>query len=132
MDFSAAFLHQEAKNLIAAKRIKNQYLGDLGWALTRAIQLRASVDYTEDDRTRYFSQDYSITWTISSKLTSGAALNISDYQNGVDNRSERLSAQVEYLLSQRTALSAGFGETDFTRSGGGLTRSFRVGLRTGL
>ncbi len=132
MDFSAAFLHQEVRSLPDAKRIKNQYLGDVGWALTPAFQLRASVDYTEDDRTRYLSQDYSITWSVSSKLTSGAALNISDYQNGADNHSKRLSAQVEYLLSQRTALSAGFGETDFTRSGGRLTRSFRVGLRTGL
>ncbi len=132
MDFSAGFMHQEVTSSQATKRVRDQYLGDIGWALTRAIHLRASADYTKDDRTRYLSQDYSISWTISSKLTSGAALNISDYQNGVDSHSKRLSAQVEYLLSQRTALSAGFGETDFTRSGGRLTRSFRVGLRTGL
>ncbi len=113
-------------------RNRNQYTADFGLRLTAAIQLRGNVDLTRDNHTRYLNQDYSVSWLLSRKLTTAAAVNLSDYENGNDSRSERYSGQVEYAFSGRTVLTGSYSRSDLTSAGGGKNQSVHVGLRTGL
>ncbi|MGB5139522.1 MAG: hypothetical protein WBP29_13400, partial [Candidatus Zixiibacteriota bacterium] len=132
LDVSASYFHQRVRDLAEVLRVKNQYDLTVGYLVTDNIQVRGNVNLTKDDRTQYVSQDYSFSWQVSKKLSAGAAISLSDYENGVDSRSEHYSAQLEYSLTGRTVLSGSYSENDLESAGGNSNRSVRVGIRTGL
>lgn len=132
LDAEGSYFHQRTKDQAGNVRNRNQYTADFGLRLTAAIQLRGNVDLTRDNHTRYLNQDYSVSWLLSRKLTTAAAVNLSDYENGNDSRSERYSGQVEYAFSGRTVLTGSYSRSDLTSAGGGKNQSVHVGLRTGL
>jgi hypothetical protein len=78
------------------------------------------------------TQDYSLSWMISPKLSTGASIYLSEFQNSLNSRSERYSAQLEYSISRRTVVTGSYSENDLTSAGGGSNRSIRVGMRTGI
>ncbi len=132
IDAAGSYSHQEVRGLADYLRVKNQYSFTFGYRVTENIQLRGDWGLMNDDKTRYVSHNYSFGWLMSRKVSAGAAIAISDYENGVDSHSESYSAQVEYSFSGRTVLTGSYSENDLTSAGGGSNRSVRVGIRTGL
>ncbi|MBK7093408.1 MAG: hypothetical protein IPH59_17120 [bacterium] len=111
-------LIREFRDLSSFKRSKNQYNFTFGYAVTDNIQIRGSLNLTNDGQTRLISHDYSISWALSAKISTSGTVSITEYQNGTSSRSERYSAQVEYSLSRRTFLSGGYSENDLPTSSG--------------
>ncbi len=132
IDAAASYSHQEVRDLTDYLRSKNQYSVTFGYRVTENIHLRGDWGFTKDDKTRYISHNYSFSWLMSRKISAGAAIALSDYENGVDTYSESYSAQVEYSFSNRTVITGSYSENDLTSAGGGSNRSVRVGIRTGL
>lgn len=132
LEMTAGYFHQRIRDLNGFERSKNQYDFSFGYLVTSSIQTRGNLNLTKDGQTRYFNQDYSISWVLSPKISTSGTVSITEYQNGTSSRSERYSAQVEYSLSRRTFLSGSYSENDLPASSGISGRSVRVGLRTGL
>ncbi len=132
IDAATSYSHQEVRDLTDYNRSKNQYNMTFGYAVTDNIQMRGDWGLTNDDKTRYVSHSYSFSWLMSKRITAGAAISISDYENGVDTHSESYSAQLEYSFSTRTVVTGSYSENDLASAGGGSNRSVRIGIRTGL
>jgi hypothetical protein len=131
LDAVAYYLYQWTKDLSTdALRIRRQYNLDFNYRLTRKISIRSSLIINQEDRLEYFSQEYSINWILSGKLTAGALVTINDNDNL--SRSERNNFRLNYALSSRSTIFLSYTSSEFSLAGRPETKSLQAGLKVGL
>ncbi len=131
LDMAAYFQYQHIKDLSdRAVRIRRQYNLDFNYRMTRSILIRGSLIYNTENSLHYFSQEYSINWVMSSKLTAGALLTVNEGENLV--RSERNNVRINYSLSTRSTLYLSYSKNSFTLAGRSRIETFQIGLKMGF
>jgi len=131
LDISAGFLHQSISSpLLSGVRVRRHYSGELDYRMTGSIMARAAYAFNDEERNSYTSQEYSLSWNLSSKISTGGMLTINATDGG--GRSQRGNARLTYLLSSRTMLFFTYSGNDFEEAGRPRVDSYQVGLKTGF
>ncbi len=111
-------------------RIRNQYTAGIDIRLSRSIFAGADVNILDEEVNTFISQDYTLSWNLSRRLTVGGLASISDDGNGV--RTEQYDGRINLRIRTRASLNAGVAYTDFAGAEGFESTSFRIGFRSGF
>ncbi|RJP77758.1 MAG: hypothetical protein C4524_07660 [Candidatus Zixiibacteriota bacterium] len=100
----------------------------LTWRATASIHLRGHLTYAREDANDNFSQDYSLGWHLTERLSANAGARFFQTDTGYSTRS--LSLQTAYLLSSRTNFSFGYSQNRIENSQVEETTTYQAGFNT--
>lgn len=95
---------------------------------TPSIFLRGSGSYSKEGENENISQDYSLSWRVSQRVSASAVMRLSGSESGINT--ETYSVQNSYILSSRTGLNLGYSLNKSDLGETIETSSFRVGFHT--
>jgi len=98
------------------------------YSVTIAIFARGGVRIDREGEREDVTQDYSLSWNLTQRITASSSLRITDSNTGNDIIS--LGAQGNYSLSNRTSLSLNYSYNRITEPDISSTSSYRVGFST--
>jgi hypothetical protein len=111
-------------------RAKNQYAANFNLRPTGNLMLQGNASLVNDFGRRNLSQDYILSWTVSSKLSASASAALTGLEGG--SRSDRYSAQLQYSLTPRSSLVVSYSQYDLSSASGSGASSVQAGFRTGF
>ena len=127
----ASTLYQTTREAeVGMVRIRRVHTGSLDYRATESISLRGALTVGDDQRRRYLSQEYTLSWRMSSKMSASVVGTIMDTE--AVSRSEREIVQIDYELSGRTHIYANYSATRAEGEATSRVRAIQLGLRTGF
>lgn len=131
LDAAMYYQYQWTKNVSSDDlRIRRQYNLDFNYRMTRKISIRGSLVLNQESTMQYFSQEYSVNWIMSNKLTVGALVTINESENLI--RSERNNFRLNYALNSRTTVFVTYTSNEFSLAGRSRIKSLQAGLKMGF
>ncbi len=131
LDVNFNFMYQaissEAVGIISIRR---QYRFGANYRMTEKIYFTGAVAANYEVKNIFLSQEYSLNWNLSDRISLGGSYSSNDNRNGV--RYERKGAQINMRISSRTMLFANYSGSNATSIGGERVNFVQAGLNTGF
>ena len=131
LDFSAEYFHQSLRSpYLPEPQTRQRYGGQIDYRITTAIAVGVSYSHNDEVQNSFGSQEYSLSWNLSSKISAGGILTINSTDGGGESR--RGNARLTYVLGSQTTLFFTYSGNDFDEAGRARADSYQVGLKTGF
>jgi hypothetical protein len=111
-------------------RILRQFRVGANYLITQKIYFTGALAANYESKSVFMSQDYSLNWSLSEKVSLGGGYSLNDSKNGI--RYERSNLQVNYSLSPRTRVFASYSDSNTPAEGEGRIRFLQAGMNTGF
>lgn len=131
LQVGASTLYQTTHDVgMDVARIRRLHTASLDYRATESISMRGELTVGDDQKRNYLSQDYTLSWRMSSKLSASAVATIMD--TDAASRSERGIVQMNYELSGQTHVYANYSATTGEGRVNSRVDAIQLGLRTGF
>jgi hypothetical protein len=110
--------------------ILRQYRLGANYRMTQSIYFTGALAANYETKTVFMSQDYSLSWNLSEKLSLGGGYSLNDSRNGI--RYERSNIQINFSISPRTRAFASYSDSNTPVEGEGRISFVQAGLNTGF
>jgi hypothetical protein len=131
LQVGASTLYQTTHDVGAdVARIRRLHTASLDYRATESISMRGELTVGDDQKREYLSQDYTLSWRMSSKLSLSAVATIMDTEAA--SRSERGIVQMNYELWGQTHVYANYSATTGEGRLNSRVDAIQLGLRTGF